>query len=85
MMKADPLCVMATKPKLEALNEKWMSLNDKLEAKLAALTVARQEAEEIGEHADKWSFWLNEVDALLSQRRPTGGLPETARTQVIEY
>ncbi|MFH4984516.1 hypothetical protein AB6A40_011225 [Gnathostoma spinigerum] len=34
---------------------------------------------------DRWSLWLHDADADLSHTRPTGGLPETAQTQLNDF
>lgn len=46
---------------------------------------ARKAAENLGSEVDRWAMWLQDKDADLSHMKPTGGLPETAQSQLDDF
>jgi dystonin len=74
-----------TQGKLNELNTKWNDLLGKAESRQVELEDALREAQAFAQEVQDMLLWLNDVDAALSQSKPVGGLPETARDQLERF
>merc|ERR1719229_1593165 len=74
-----------TQQKLNELNTKWNNLLGKAEDRQAELEDALREAQAFNQEIQDMLLWLNDVDAALSQSKPVGGLPETAKDQLDRF
>ncbi|VDN02146.1 unnamed protein product [Thelazia callipaeda] len=85
IIAADPSTENSARPMIDKLNSNWHILVDKLEDVWVQLNDARKAAESLGSEVDRWAMWLQDKDADLSHAKPTGGLPETAQTQLDDF
>ncbi|XP_059089195.1 microtubule-actin cross-linking factor 1-like isoform X2 [Tigriopus californicus] len=74
-----------TQQKLNELNTKWNNLLGKAEGRQLELEDALREAQAFNQEIQDMLLWLNDVDAALSQSKPVGGLPETAKDQLERF
>lgn len=74
-----------TQQKLNELNTKWNNLLGKAEDRQVELEDALREAQAFNQEIQDMLLWLNDVDAALSQSKPVGGLPETAKDQLDRF
>ena len=74
-----------TQQKLNELNTKWNNLLGKAEGKQVELEDALREAQAFNQEIQDMLLWLNDVDSALSQSKPVGGLPETAKDQLDRF
>ncbi len=74
-----------TQQKLNELNTKWNNLLGKAEGRQVELEDALREAQSFNQEIQDMLLWLNDVDAALSQSKPVGGLPETAKDQLDKF
>ncbi len=74
-----------TQGKLNELNTRWNDLLSKAEARQVELEDALREAQAFNQEIQDMLAWLSDVDAALSQSKPVGGLPETARDQLERF
>lgn len=85
MLEADCDAPEQLKQKLHAMNAGWKRLVDGLASKLAVLQRSKQEAESYGDQVEHWLGWLADVDEAVSGARPTGGMPDTAQQQLVDF
>ena len=71
--------------KLNELNTKWNNLLGKAEGRQQELEDALREAQAFNQEIQDMLLWLNDVDSALSQSKPVGGLPETAKDQLDRF
>lgn len=71
--------------KLNELNTKWNNLLGKAENRQQELEDALREAQAFNQEIQDMLLWLNDVDSALSQSKPVGGLPETAKDQLDRF
>merc|ERR1719229_2196276 len=74
-----------TQQKLNELNTKWNNLLGKAEGRQVELEDALREAQAFNQEIQDMLLWLNDVDSALSQSKPVGGLPETAKDQLDRF
>ena len=74
-----------TQQKLNELNTKWNNLLGKVEGRQVELEDALREAQAFNQEIQDMLLWLNDVDSALSQSKPVGGLPETAKDQLDRF
>ena len=74
-----------TQTKLNELNSKWNDLLGKAEGRQVELEDALREAQAFNQEIQDMLLWLNDVDGALSQSKPVGGLPETAKDQLDRF
>lgn len=74
-----------TSAKLTEMNVKWEEIQKMLRALAVEMETSKKEAENVGGEVDKWQRWLEETEAQLMSTKPTGGLPETAESQLDEF
>merc|ERR1719376_890653 len=74
-----------TQKKLQELNKKWDNLQEKALGKQTDLENALRDAQSFSNEVQDLLLWLGDIDQAISASKPTGGLPETARDQLIRY
>ncbi|XP_042210392.1 microtubule-actin cross-linking factor 1-like isoform X9 [Homarus americanus] len=74
-----------THKKLTELNIKWSELQDKANGKQNDLESALREAQIFSAEIQDLLLWLGDIDAALSSSKPVGGLPETAKEQLLRF
>ena len=74
-----------TQKKLQELNKKWGELQDKASEKQNDLESALREAQIFSAEIQDLLLWLGDIDAALSTSKPVGGLPETAKEQLLRF
>ncbi|KAK8374560.1 hypothetical protein O3P69_016548, partial [Scylla paramamosain] len=74
-----------TQQKLSELNKKWTELQDKANGKQSDLENALREAQIFSAEIQDLLLWLGDIDAALSSSKPVGGLPETAKEQLLRF
>ncbi|KAK8744691.1 hypothetical protein OTU49_000570 [Cherax quadricarinatus] len=74
-----------TQKKLAELSKKWSELQDKANGKQNDLENALREAQIFTAEIQDLLLWLGDIDAALSSSKPVGGLPETAKEQLLRF
>ena len=74
-----------THKKLQELNKKWETLQDKAIAKQTDLDNALREAQIFNAEVQDLILWLNDIDQAISASKPVGGLPESAKEQLFRF
>ncbi|XP_071543036.1 uncharacterized protein shot isoform X14 [Panulirus ornatus] len=74
-----------TQKKLLELSKKWSELQDKANGKQNDLENALREAQIFSAEIQDLLLWLGDIDAALSTSKPVGGLPETAKEQLLRF
>ncbi|KAJ1362930.1 hypothetical protein KIN20_022655 [Parelaphostrongylus tenuis] len=71
--------------KMDEMNKEWKELNRTLQELADQLDHAKVEAEKVGQKAEQWVLWLDDVESQLTTTRLVGGLPETAQIQLDDF
>lgn len=74
-----------TQKKLHELNKKWENLQDKALGKQTDLEAALREAQIFNAEVQDLILWLGDIDQAISASKPVGGLPETAKEQLLRF
>ena len=74
-----------TQKKLQELNKKWETLQDKAMGKQNDLENALREAQIFSAEVQDLILWLGDIDQAISASKPVGGLPETAKEQLLRF
>ncbi|XP_047739188.1 dystonin [Hyalella azteca] len=74
-----------TQKKLQELNKKWENLQDKAIGKQTDLENALREAQIFNAEVQDLILWLGDIDQAISASKPVGGLPETAKEQLLRF
>uniref|UniRef100_A0A0N5A2H2 GAR domain-containing protein n=1 Tax=Parastrongyloides trichosuri TaxID=131310 RepID=A0A0N5A2H2_PARTI len=85
LLLMDPGSESVTKNKLEDLNNRWVDLNDTIDALISSLESAKNDASTLDQELDNWLMWLDDIESDLGLNKPIGGLPETARIQLDDF
>ncbi|CEF68106.1 Short stop [Strongyloides ratti] len=85
LISIDPSSENSIKGKLEELNNRWIDLNDTIDALISSLESAKNDASTLDQELDGWLMWLDDIESDLGLNKPIGGLPETARTQLDDF
>lgn len=74
-----------TAKKLQELNKKWENLQDKAISKQNDLEMALRDAQIFSAEVQDLLLWLGDIDQAISASKPVGGLPETAKEQLLRF
>ncbi|KAK3864233.1 hypothetical protein Pcinc_030068 [Petrolisthes cinctipes] len=74
-----------TQKRLVELNKKWGELQESANGKQSDLESALREAQIFSAEIQDLLLWLGDIDAALSSSKPVGGLPETAKEQLLRF
>uniref|UniRef100_A0AAF5D7A3 GAR domain-containing protein n=2 Tax=Strongyloides stercoralis TaxID=6248 RepID=A0AAF5D7A3_STRER len=85
LINIDPSSENSIKEKLEELNNRWIDLNDTIDALISSLESAKNDASTLDQELDGWLMWLDDIESDLGLNKPIGGLPETAKTQLDDF
>ena len=71
--------------KLNKLNTGWDEIEALLAKRLKKLDEALDESKNFQNQVREMIGWLNEAEAFLKGKRPTGGKPESAKAQIEKH